>query len=64
MFLIMLLDHVAYLLDHVTQLGQPTLSTQRSVPLRSVPHANQDKRSCPHNDRFHIFMLLDPVTRS
>ena len=21
---------------------------------RSIPHTNQDKRSCPHNDRFHI----------
>ena len=21
---------------------------------RSIPHINQDKRSCPHNDRFHI----------
>ena len=21
---------------------------------QSIPHTNQDKRSCPHNDRFHI----------
>ena len=21
---------------------------------RSIPQTNQDKRSCPHNDRFHI----------
>ena len=31
---------------------------------RSIPHTNQDKRSCPHNDRFHIqsINLIDRST--
>ena len=30
---------------------------------RSIPHTHQDKRSCPHNDRFHI-QSVDLIDRS
>ncbi len=31
---------------------------------QSIPHTNRDKRSCPHNDRFHIqsVNLIDKST--
>ena len=47
------------LLDPFTQSGQPTLSTQRSIPLRSIPHANQVWKTCYNHVADYV---TDPVT--